>query len=189
MSSTPTPDPFTGLYDQYAKPGALTPAGAEPIVRALGVHKYFGGNHVLRGATIEVYPGRPSASSAARAPARAPSCAASTSSRSPRWARSRWTGCGSRPSRSTRAIAATASRSARCGSVPRWCSRSSTCSRISSVIDNLIEGPIRVKGCPRTRPSRPRRSTSPRSVCRRSATSTRHACRVARSSAWRSLVR
>ena len=41
------------VYDPYAKPGALTPTGAEPIVRALGVHKYFGSNHVLRGATIE----------------------------------------------------------------------------------------------------------------------------------------
>jgi ABC-type polar amino acid transport system ATPase subunit len=42
--------------DPFAKPGSLTPAGAEPIVRALGVHKYFGSNHVLRGVTIEVYP-------------------------------------------------------------------------------------------------------------------------------------
>jgi ABC-type polar amino acid transport system ATPase subunit len=56
MSSTPTPDPFEKVYDRYAKPGALTPAGAEPIVRALGVHKYFGSNHVLRGATVEVFP-------------------------------------------------------------------------------------------------------------------------------------
>ncbi len=44
------------LHDPYARPGALTPAGATPIVRALGVHKYFGENHVLRGATLEVYP-------------------------------------------------------------------------------------------------------------------------------------
>jgi ABC-type polar amino acid transport system ATPase subunit len=42
--------------DTYAKPGALTPAGAEPIVRVLGVEKYFGSNHVLRGCTLEVYP-------------------------------------------------------------------------------------------------------------------------------------
>ena len=56
MSSTATPDPFEETYDRFAKPGALTPAGAEPIVRALGVHKYFGSNHVLRGATVEVFP-------------------------------------------------------------------------------------------------------------------------------------
>jgi ABC-type polar amino acid transport system ATPase subunit len=42
--------------DPFAVPGALTPADARPIVRALGVHKYFGANHVLRDATIEVYP-------------------------------------------------------------------------------------------------------------------------------------
>jgi len=42
--------------DTYAKPGALTPAGAEPIVRTLGLEKYFGSNHVLRGCTLEVYP-------------------------------------------------------------------------------------------------------------------------------------
>lgn len=42
--------------DPYARPGHLTPAGAEPIVRALGVEKYFGSNHVLRGVSMEVYP-------------------------------------------------------------------------------------------------------------------------------------
>ncbi len=56
VSETNRLDPFEEIHDQYAKPGALTPAGATPIVRALGVHKYFGSNHVLRGATIEVYP-------------------------------------------------------------------------------------------------------------------------------------
>ncbi len=44
------------LRDPYAAPGALTPAGAKPIVRVLGLEKYFGGNHVLRGCTLEVYP-------------------------------------------------------------------------------------------------------------------------------------
>ncbi len=42
--------------DTFAKPGALTPAGAEPIVRVLELEKYFGPNHVLRGCTLEVYP-------------------------------------------------------------------------------------------------------------------------------------
>jgi ABC-type polar amino acid transport system ATPase subunit len=46
----------TSVSDPFAAPGALTPAGAEPIVRALGVHKWFGANHVLRDVTIEVYP-------------------------------------------------------------------------------------------------------------------------------------
>lgn len=44
------------LSDPYAAPGALTPAGATPIVRLLGIHKYFGSNHVLRGCSLEVYP-------------------------------------------------------------------------------------------------------------------------------------
>ncbi len=42
--------------DAFARPGALTPAGTNPIVRALGVEKFFGTNHVLRGVSLEVYP-------------------------------------------------------------------------------------------------------------------------------------
>jgi polar amino acid transport system ATP-binding protein len=44
------------VRDPYAKRGALTPAGAEPIVRVLGLEKFFAANHVLRGVTLEVYP-------------------------------------------------------------------------------------------------------------------------------------
>ncbi len=44
------------LRDAYATPGQLVPPGAEPIVRLLGVQKWFGTNHVLRGCTLEVYP-------------------------------------------------------------------------------------------------------------------------------------
>lgn len=56
MSSMDQRDPFDSIHDPYARPGALTPADAKPIVRALDVNKFFGDNHVLRGATIEVYP-------------------------------------------------------------------------------------------------------------------------------------
>jgi glutamine transport system ATP-binding protein len=42
--------------DPFAAPGALTPTGAQPIVRLLGIEKYFGSHHVLRGCTLEVYP-------------------------------------------------------------------------------------------------------------------------------------
>ena len=52
-STTPIRDP---IRDRYAKPGALTPPGAEPIVRLEAVEKFFGSNHVLRGCTLEVYP-------------------------------------------------------------------------------------------------------------------------------------
>ncbi|HEU4673727.1 MAG TPA: ATP-binding cassette domain-containing protein, partial [Candidatus Limnocylindrales bacterium] len=44
------------LRDPFAAPGALTPTGAQPVVRVLGLEKYFGSNHVLRGCTLEVYP-------------------------------------------------------------------------------------------------------------------------------------
>jgi ABC-type polar amino acid transport system ATPase subunit len=43
-------------HDPFAQPGALTPSGASPIVSALGIEKYYGRNHVLRGCTLEVYP-------------------------------------------------------------------------------------------------------------------------------------
>jgi polar amino acid transport system ATP-binding protein len=56
MTTTTTADPFADLHDPFAAPGALTPAGASPIVRALAVEKFFGSNHVLRGCTLEVYP-------------------------------------------------------------------------------------------------------------------------------------
>jgi ABC-type polar amino acid transport system ATPase subunit len=46
----------TSLRDPYAIPGALTPPGSAPIVRLLGIEKFFGSNHVLRGCTLEVYP-------------------------------------------------------------------------------------------------------------------------------------
>jgi polar amino acid transport system ATP-binding protein len=42
--------------DPFARPGALTPAGAEPIVQVSGLEKYFGHNHVLRGCSLDVYP-------------------------------------------------------------------------------------------------------------------------------------
>jgi ABC-type polar amino acid transport system ATPase subunit len=42
--------------DPYASPGKLTPPGSEPIVRLLGIEKFFGSNHVLRGVNLEVYP-------------------------------------------------------------------------------------------------------------------------------------
>ena len=43
-------------HDPFATPGTLTPTGAQPVVRVLGLEKYFGSNHVLRGCTLEVYP-------------------------------------------------------------------------------------------------------------------------------------
>jgi ABC-type polar amino acid transport system ATPase subunit len=53
MTSMTSGDP---AHDPFAAPGALTPAGAEPIVRIQGLEKYYGSNHVLRGCTLEVYP-------------------------------------------------------------------------------------------------------------------------------------
>jgi polar amino acid transport system ATP-binding protein len=42
--------------DPFAKPGALTPTGADPIIYVSDIEKYFGDNHVLRGVSLEVYP-------------------------------------------------------------------------------------------------------------------------------------
>ena len=42
--------------DPFARPGKLTPPGAEPIVRLTAIQKYYGNNHVLRGCNLEVYP-------------------------------------------------------------------------------------------------------------------------------------
>ncbi len=44
------------VHDRYAKPGSLTPPGAEPVLRLENLEKFFGSNHVLRGCTLEVYP-------------------------------------------------------------------------------------------------------------------------------------
>ena len=56
MTASETADRYATIHDPYAQPGALVPAGAEPIVRCLEIEKYFGSNHVLRGCTLEVYP-------------------------------------------------------------------------------------------------------------------------------------
>jgi ABC-type polar amino acid transport system ATPase subunit len=48
--------PARDLRDPHATPGRLVPPGADPIVRLLGIQKWFGANHVLRGCTLEVYP-------------------------------------------------------------------------------------------------------------------------------------
>ena len=39
------------------KPGVLVKAGAEPVLKATSMAKWFGENHVLRGASITVWPG------------------------------------------------------------------------------------------------------------------------------------
>lgn len=38
-------------------PGVLVKAGAEPVLKATNISKWFGDNHVLRGASITVWPG------------------------------------------------------------------------------------------------------------------------------------
>ena len=39
------------------RPGALVKPGAEPVLKATNIAKWFGDNHVLRGASITVWPG------------------------------------------------------------------------------------------------------------------------------------
>jgi polar amino acid transport system ATP-binding protein len=42
--------------DPAETPGNLVPSGADPIVLATGIEKYFGLNHVLRGCSMTVWP-------------------------------------------------------------------------------------------------------------------------------------
>jgi cystine transport system ATP-binding protein len=56
VSTTTAPIRIGDIHDPFAAPGALTPAGAAPMVRALALQKFYGTNHVLRGVTLEVYP-------------------------------------------------------------------------------------------------------------------------------------
>jgi ABC-type polar amino acid transport system ATPase subunit len=51
LTETPAP-----VSDQFAKPGALTPPGAQPIVSVVNLEKYYHRNHVLRGCSLDVYP-------------------------------------------------------------------------------------------------------------------------------------
>jgi ABC-type polar amino acid transport system ATPase subunit len=44
------------LRDPFARPGALTPPGAPPILAVEDLEKYFGDNHVLRGVNLDVFP-------------------------------------------------------------------------------------------------------------------------------------
>jgi len=54
--TTPTSAPRERVRDPFAIPGTLVPPGAEPIVHLEAIEKYYGSNHVLKGCTLEVYP-------------------------------------------------------------------------------------------------------------------------------------
>jgi ABC-type histidine transport system ATPase subunit len=45
------------VIDPAEVPGHLVKPGAEPVLRATGLEKYFGTHHVLRGCSMTVYPG------------------------------------------------------------------------------------------------------------------------------------
>ena len=59
MSSTVDPRAVAAAHEIHPaeKPGALVKAGAEPVLKATHIAKWFGDNHVLRGASITVWPG------------------------------------------------------------------------------------------------------------------------------------
>jgi polar amino acid transport system ATP-binding protein len=54
-TASPAAGPSAGV-DPYAIPGHLVPPGSKPVIRLQGIEKYFGANHVLRGCNLEVYP-------------------------------------------------------------------------------------------------------------------------------------
>ena len=59
MSSIVDPRPAQAEHSLHPaeRPGALVKAGAEPVLKATNIAKWFGDNHVLRGASITVWPG------------------------------------------------------------------------------------------------------------------------------------
>ena len=59
MSSAIDPRSAATPHDVHPaeKPGALVKPGAEPVLKATRIAKWFGDNHVLRGASITVWPG------------------------------------------------------------------------------------------------------------------------------------
>ena len=57
MSAQPASTALQHVVRPEEVPGALVEAGAEPVVRATALEKYFGANHVLRGCSMTVYPG------------------------------------------------------------------------------------------------------------------------------------
>ena len=56
MTATQAAEPLIHRIDPAEVPGKLVPPGAEPIVRATGVEKFFGMHHVLHGCSMTVYP-------------------------------------------------------------------------------------------------------------------------------------
>ena len=59
MSAIVDPRPAQAEHSLHPaeRPGALVKAGAEPVLKATNIAKWFGDNHVLRGASITVWPG------------------------------------------------------------------------------------------------------------------------------------
>ena len=59
MSATVDPRAVAAPHDIHPAetPGHLVKAGAEPVLKATRIAKWFGDNHVLRGASITVWPG------------------------------------------------------------------------------------------------------------------------------------
>ena len=172
------------------RPAALTPPGSEPIVAVSRLEKYFHHNHVLRGCSLEVYP-------------RETICLIGRSG-SGKSTLLRCINFLEEPTAGTVEVdgvkvAADPLREHRSTADREKIRKIRTSAQMvfqefnlfphMKVIDNLIEGPIRVKGVRRDEASRPPRSTSTRSASARNVTNTRLDCRAARSNGWRSPAR
>ncbi len=135
------------IRDPYARPGVLTPDGARPIVKVLGLEKFFGSNHVLRGCTLEVYPQR---DDLPHRQVRVRQEHAAALHELPRGAHDGLRRGGRDPGRRRPAQPAqsrrTASRSARSACGAQMVFQEFNLFPHLRVIDNLIEAPIRVKG-------------------------------------------
>jgi ABC-type glutathione transport system ATPase component len=171
--------------DPFARPGVLTPAGAEPIVRLTAIEKYFGSNHVLRGCNLEVYP-------------KETICLIGRSG-SGKSTLLRCTNFLEEPTVGTVEVGGLVLEADALKSRSREHREHIRQIRLAAqmvfqdfnlfphmtVLGNLIEAPIRVRGMKKDDASLPR-STSSASAWPRSATPTPRACPAARSSASRS---
>ncbi|HKG57313.1 MAG TPA: ATP-binding cassette domain-containing protein, partial [Candidatus Limnocylindrales bacterium] len=57
MTATPAPTRVAHEIHPAEVPGHLVKPGAEPILKATAIEKFFGTHHVLRGCSMTVFPG------------------------------------------------------------------------------------------------------------------------------------
>ena len=189
VSAVPSTRPEHVVHPEEV-PGHLVKPGAEPILRATAIEKYFGTHHVLRGCSMTVFPGetiddpRAIGQRQEHVPA-LPELPRGAERRASSTSPDIEVDAAPLRSRTRRERSSSASS----GRGPAWCSRSSTCSRTSR--SSATSSRPRSGSSTRSRHEaiEPRSPTSRKSASSKSATSTRHGSRAASGSVSRSPVR